>query len=86
MFKLAFCRGNNGGSDGDHRKSDESCLLGLYSCRYCSTGGPASKCGAGLLWNVKTSIGQEGLPGNIYDVPSLTHNTLPPSDEAYGVC
>ena len=29
LFKLAFCRGNNGGSDGDHRKSDESCLLGL---------------------------------------------------------
>ncbi|CAI8028469.1 hypothetical protein GBAR_LOCUS16234, partial [Geodia barretti] len=26
---FTFCRGNNGGSDGDHRKSDESCLLGI---------------------------------------------------------
>ena len=29
VFKLAFCRGNNGGSDGDHRKSDERCLIGI---------------------------------------------------------
>jgi hypothetical protein len=26
---FTFCRGNNGGSDCDQRKSDESCLLGL---------------------------------------------------------
>ena len=32
----------------------------------------------GMLCLLKTSIRQEDLPGNIYDVPSLTHNTLPP--------
>ena len=29
MCLIAFCRGNNGGSDGDHKKGDERCLLGI---------------------------------------------------------
>ena len=43
-----------------------------------------SCCGMWCL--IKRSVGQEDLPGNIYDVPSLTDSTFPLSDEAYGFC
>ena len=39
----------------------------------------------GMWCLLKKSIRQEDLPGNIYDVPNLTENTFPLSDnEAYG--